>query len=69
MFCPTAVTQPGMLCGHKETIFINFGAPLFNFDFFFFLRRGVKRKGRDERVLEKQGNGGKLTEGFALLMY
>lgn len=27
VFCPTAVTHPGMLCGHKETVFTNFRAP------------------------------------------
>lgn len=63
MFCPTAVTHPGMLCGQKEAIFKNFRAPLFNFDFFF-SEEVVKRKGRIESVLEKQGNGGKLTKGL-----
>lgn len=61
VFCST---HPCMLCGHKEIVFTNFRAPLcliliFLFFFFFFLRRRGKknkRKGRDERVLEKQGN-------------
>lgn len=37
----------------------------FNFYFslvLFFRRKGKKKKGGGERVLEKQGNGGKLTK-------
>lgn len=36
---------------------------MFNLDFFFLRRSGEKER-KDKRVLEKQGNGGKLTKGL-----
>lgn len=62
MFCPIAVTHPGVLCGHKETVFTSFRAPL-RLVFFPSQKKG-QRKGGGEKVLKKQGDGGKLTKGF-----
>lgn len=50
VFCSTAVTRSGGLCGHKETVLTNFRVSLcliLMFLFFFFNRTRGKKKGKE----------------------
>lgn len=63
VFCSAVVTHPSVLCGQSETVLADFKHfYLISFLFYFsdWRSKEKKKKGRGERVLEKQANGGSV---------